>query len=225
MNRPSASTRESPLRKVIRRIARGQLDQAEAELKNAPKRKLAAAVHDTRKSLKRLRATVRLGRDALGEETYKRENQAFRDTGRRLAGVRDASVLIETLDALEQATPGELPSDATAGLRERLEAERKQALQSLKDDDAAIDGVCDDLDQARTRTATWTFEADGFAALEPGLQAHLRARAKGDERRGGGAEHRQPPRVAQAREGPLARRADPSRSVPEEDEEAGQANT
>ena len=154
----------------MRRIARGQLDRAEAELKGAPKRKLAAGVHDTRKSLKRLRALVRLGRDALGEETYEHENQAFRDTGRRLAGVRDASVLIETLDALELAAAGELPSDATAGLRERLEAERKQALQSLKEDDAVIDSVCDELEQARTRTATWTFDSDGFAALEPGLR-------------------------------------------------------
>src|SRR4051812_45150108 len=87
-----------PTPEGLRRIARGQLDRAQSELKGAPKRRLAAAVHDTRKSLKRLRAAVRLGRDALGEETYEQENRAFRDTGRRLAGVRDASVLVETLD-------------------------------------------------------------------------------------------------------------------------------
>jgi CHAD domain-containing protein len=154
----------------LRRIARGQLDRAQAELKGAPKRKLAAAVHDTRKSLKRLRAAVRLGRDALGEGTYKQENGAFRDTGRRLAGVRDASVLIETLDDLERAVDGELPSGATAGLRKQLEAERKEALQSLKDDDVVIDTVVDELGHARTRTAAWTFDTDGFSALEPGLR-------------------------------------------------------
>jgi CHAD domain-containing protein len=153
----------------LRRIARGQLDRAQAELKSAPKRKLGGAVHDTRKSLKRLRAAVRLGRDALGEGTYKQENRAFRDTGRRLAGVRDAAVLIETLDELERAAGRELPSGATAGLREQLEAERKQALRSLKEDDVVIDAVLDELEDARTRTATWTFETDGFSALEPGL--------------------------------------------------------
>jgi CHAD domain-containing protein len=159
-----------PTPEGLRRIARGQLDRAQAELKGAPKRKLAVAVHDTRKSLKRLRAAVRLGRDALGEGTYKRENQAFRDTGRRLAWVRDASVLIETLDDLEQAAGRELPSGATAGLRKRLEAERKEALQSLKEDDVVIDAVLDELEDARTRTATWTLDTDGFSALEPGLR-------------------------------------------------------
>jgi CHAD domain-containing protein len=107
-------------------------------------------VHDTRKSLKRLRAVVRLGRDALGEGTYKRENRAFRDTGRRPAWVRDASVLIETLDELEHADGRELPSGATAGLREQLEAERKEALQSLKEDDVVIDAVVTQLEGART---------------------------------------------------------------------------
>src|SRR3954468_1950600 len=63
----------------LRRIARGQLDGAQVELKGTPKRKVAAAVHDTRKSLKRVRAAVRLARDAIGEETYKQENRAFRD--------------------------------------------------------------------------------------------------------------------------------------------------
>jgi CHAD domain-containing protein len=159
-----------PTPEGLRRIARGQLDRAQAELKGAPKRKLGAAVHDTRKSLKRLRAGVRLGRDALGETTYKRENGAFRDTGRRLAGVRDASVLIETLDELEQAAGQELPSGATAGLREQLEAERKEALKSLKENDVVIDTVLHELEVARARTATSTFETDGFTALEPGLR-------------------------------------------------------
>jgi CHAD domain-containing protein len=159
-----------PTPEGLRRIARGQLDRAHAELEGAPKRKLAAAVHDARKSLKRLRAAVRLGRDALGEVTYKRENRALRDTGRRLAGVRDASVLIETLGDLEHAAGPELPSGATVGLRKQLEAERKEALQSLKGEEAGIDAVVDELGRARTRTATWTFETDGFTALEPGLR-------------------------------------------------------
>ena len=37
----------------IRRVARGQLDQARAELEDSPKRKLPSAVHEARKSFKR----------------------------------------------------------------------------------------------------------------------------------------------------------------------------
>ena len=154
----------------IRRVARGQLDQAHAELAEAPKRKLAAAVHDTRKSLKRLRTTVRLARGAIGDEIYRRENAAFRDSGRRLSGVRDASVLMETLDELETVSGDDLPCGATAKLRERLENERKQALESLSADDAVVTAVLADIEEARTRTAAWTFETQGFEALEPGLR-------------------------------------------------------
>ena len=162
--------KDEPVPDGVRRIARGQLDQAHDEVTDAPKRQLATAVHDTRKSFKRLRATVRLSRAALGDETYRRENATFRDAGRRLAGVRDASVLIETLDALEKASGNDLPGDATAKLRVQLKSDRRQALESLKSDDALVAAVVDDIDRARTRTAAWTFDVDGFEALEPGLR-------------------------------------------------------
>lgn len=181
-------SRDETIPDGIRRVARGQLEQVHAELAEAPKRKLEAAVHDTRKSLKRLRTTVRLARGALGDEIYRRENVAFRDAGRRLSGVRDASVLVETLDELEEACGGEVPRGATAMLRERLDDERRQALESLRDDDAVLAAVIGDLEEARTRTAAWTFETQDFEALEPGLRRIYRRgrkamrRAQGDPR-------------------------------------------
>jgi CHAD domain-containing protein len=123
-------------------------------------------VHDARKAFKRLRATVRLARGALGDDAYRRENAAFRDLGRRLAGVRDASVLIETLDALDD----DAANGTSARLHARLEAERKRALDSLQEDDERVAAVITDIDQARARMQTWTFDTDGFGALEPGLR-------------------------------------------------------
>ncbi len=166
----------------IRRIARGQLDRAHDELRAAPKRKLGGAVHDTRKAFKRLRATVRLARGGIGDDTYRRENTAFRDAGRRLSGVRDASVLIETLNELEKASGDVFPTGATAGLRARLEYERKRALDSLHGDDALVAAVIGDIDQARTRTAAWTFETRTFDALEPGLRRIYRRGRKAMQR-------------------------------------------
>jgi CHAD domain-containing protein len=113
---------------------------------------------------------VRLAREALGDELYRRENTAFRDVGRRLAGVRDASVLTETLEALEKASGDDLPRGATTKLRAQLDDEREQALESLKADDAMVTTVVQDIRSARTRSATWTFDGDGFQALEPGLR-------------------------------------------------------
>jgi CHAD domain-containing protein len=162
--------KDEPVPDGIRRIARGQLEQAHAELADGPKRELATAVHDTRKGFKRLRATLRLAREAIGDESYRRENSAFRDAGRRLSGVRDASVLIETLDELEKASGADLPKGASARLRARLEDERKRALDSLQRDDALVEAVIADIEQAHMRTAAWTFETAGFDALAPGLR-------------------------------------------------------
>jgi CHAD domain-containing protein len=154
----------------IRRIAGGQLSGAQDDLEGASEQTLGDAVHETRKRLKRLRACLRLSRDALGDETYDRENTAFRMAGRRLSGARDAEVLVETLDALRERFGTELPAAATDALRARLRDEHEQAMKGLREDEAAIDLTLGELDAARTRAAGWTFDDAGFAALKPGLR-------------------------------------------------------
>jgi CHAD domain-containing protein len=61
------------------------------------------AVHDVRLSGKRIRAWLRLLRDAMGTGAYRRENAAIRDLGRLLRHRRDSEVLIETLDGLAKS--------------------------------------------------------------------------------------------------------------------------
>ncbi len=154
----------------IRRIARGQLDNAREELGRTSKRNLGEAVHETRKRLKRLRAVLRLARDAVGEETYRRENASFRDLGRRLSAARDANVLVETLDGLRERFADELPPKASDALRARLKREHRRALDSLQKDEATVGAVTGELEEARMRTADWTLEPEGFEGLEPGLR-------------------------------------------------------
>ncbi|MEA2151069.1 MAG: hypothetical protein QOD69_2899 [Solirubrobacteraceae bacterium] len=153
----------------VRRIARGRLADAGEQLGGASGGELGAAVHGARKDLKRLRAALRLTRGALGEETYERENTAFRMAGRRLSGTRDAQVLVETLDALAARFADELPATLTTDLRARLQGEHERALAALQEDDAAVGRTLDELAEARTRTAGWTLDDDGFGALAPGL--------------------------------------------------------
>jgi CHAD domain-containing protein len=154
----------------MRRIARGQLDAGLEELAGQPNRGLDEAVHETRKRLKRLRAALRLGRSAIGAETYRRENAAFRDLGKRLSAPRDAMVLIETLDELTERFRDELPTDATGPLRARFEQMHERALTRLRRDEATIEAVRGELEGARVRSAAWTFDGEGFEALRPGLE-------------------------------------------------------
>jgi CHAD domain-containing protein len=163
----------------LRRIARGQLDAGVEELAGQPNRRLDEAVHETRKRLKRLRAALRLERSAIGAETYRRENAAFRELGKRLSAPRDAMVLIETLDALTERFRDELPPDATGPLRARFEQAHKRALTRLRRDEARIEAVRGELEEARERSAAWTFDAEGFEALRPGLERIYRRGRRG----------------------------------------------
>ena len=72
-----------PFEEGCRRIAREQIERAQCQLK-APGDPVAA-VHETRKSLKRLRALLRLVRPALGEQTYREENAQLRSIGGSLS--------------------------------------------------------------------------------------------------------------------------------------------
>ena len=164
----------------IRRIARGQLVDGHAQLADASGRDLGEAVHETRKRLKRLRALVRLSRDAIGDEAYERENTAFRMAGRRLSGARDAQVLLETLDAIGERFADELPERVTADLRAHLRDEHERAQTQLRENDSDTTAVLQTLTDAVARTPAWTFEDDDdFAALAPGLR---RVYARGRKR-------------------------------------------
>lgn len=161
---------DDPVPDGIRRIARGQLDAARDELDGVSTRKLADAVHDTRKRLKRLRAALRLVRPAIGDETYRRENAAFRDTGRRLSRARDSKVLVDTLEGLAERFADDLALVDTSALRAELEGEHERSMASLRESEAAIVLSVRELGNARMRTAGWTFESDGLGAVAPGLR-------------------------------------------------------
>jgi CHAD domain-containing protein len=130
---------QEPIAQGVRRIALEQIEIAEAKL--ASKDDVAAAVHDARRCLKRLRALLRLIRPALGEDIYEREAERLSGTGRLLSGTRDLDVMRQTLAKLESRF-GVLPNGATEQLGKLLAhgqsanhrsgvAGRRQALQRL----------------------------------------------------------------------------------------------
>jgi CHAD domain-containing protein len=157
-----------PVPDGMRRIARGRLDDARDALSAADDETLPEAVHETRKNLKRLRTTVRLTRDAIGERTYELENLVFRTAGRRLSAGRDAQVLLDTVGDLAERYPDELQGPTLATLRARLAEERDAAQRALGEDQR--DEVLAALEKARARTADWAFERADFGALAPGLR-------------------------------------------------------
>jgi inorganic pyrophosphatase len=93
---------DESLRKNIQRIARKQMDNALECLAGPREGSPVEAVHEARKSFKRIRAVLCLVRPVIDDQAYREENTCFRDVGRPLTEVRDAKILVETLDGIAE---------------------------------------------------------------------------------------------------------------------------
>jgi CYTH domain-containing protein/CHAD domain-containing protein len=154
----------------VRRIARGQIDAAIDDLTTADAGELGQAVHSARKHFKRLRSVVRLARDELGDDAYRRENEAFRDAGRRLSGARDSQVMVETLADLTKRYRDELAPESFAALRSVLVAEQLASQEALRTDTGAVADVVEELRAARARTSQWDVGGEEPDVLASGFE-------------------------------------------------------
>ena len=160
-----------PLPDEIRRAARGRIDHAVDELGGKTDSSPEEAVHEARKDMKKLRALLRLARGELGEDTYARENECFRDAARELAGTRDADVMLETLDALG------LPAGLGWELRKAIQTEREPGGPDGRE--AAARAAVAMLKEARGRTEDWSLARESFEALADGLERTYRRGRRG----------------------------------------------
>ena len=151
----------------IKRIALEQIDQALAQLTD-PGDDPDRAVHNARTCFKRLRAILRLVRNEIGTELYKRENALYRDAGRRLSAVWHSAVNLRTLDELVVQCDDRSILDAAAGTREWLAREHRTTVRELLDSQLIAE-VATILWEGRAHVDTWRIEHDGFSALMGGL--------------------------------------------------------
>jgi CHAD domain-containing protein len=91
-----------PLGPGLRRILLEETAGAAEGLERASESDWEEAVHEARKSLKKSRAIVRLTRSAMGP-LYGEANALLRGVGRSLSVVRDAGVMVTTIDKLAEA--------------------------------------------------------------------------------------------------------------------------
>ena len=93
---------DEPIASGIRRIAREQLEGALCRDRPVTAGKEAAAVHATRKHIKKNRALLRLIREEIGQEIFEEENRKFAGRGARFLGSRDARVQLQLLEKLRR---------------------------------------------------------------------------------------------------------------------------
>jgi CHAD domain-containing protein len=151
----------------IRRIALEQIDQALAQL-TGPGNDPVRAVHNARMCFKRLRAVLRLVRNEIGTDLYKRENALYRDAGRRLSAVWHSAAKLRTLDQLVEQCDERPILDAAAGTRERLAREHRTTVCEMFEGQLLAE-VATTLQEARTHVDTWPIEHDDFSTLMSGI--------------------------------------------------------
>jgi CHAD domain-containing protein len=103
---------------ALGRIAAEEIALALAELRR-PNR--AKAMHNTRKSLKRLRSLLRSLRVAFPGDLFRRENRRLAEAGRKIAPLRDVHVQLRTLGRLGAAA-GPVAQETELRLRQREDA-------------------------------------------------------------------------------------------------------
>jgi CHAD domain-containing protein len=155
--------------KGVKRVVRRQVDNALEEL--GPEHEdRDEAVHEARKRFKKVRAVLRLVRDELGDKVYRREDQCFRDAARPLTEVRDARVLVETLDNFLDHFAEEVSAKKFSGTREALEGNRQAIRARVLDESNTFAEVAAAVSAARERVRGWGIDHRGWAALRPGLR-------------------------------------------------------
>lgn len=170
-----------PLGTGVKRVTMEQLEFAASGFFNGDGG-LGGAVHESRKSIKRVRALLRLVRGELPDNVFEFENRSLGDTARLVSdiraarGVLDAAVSIHTLY-------GQLLAEGTfAALIERLSRRRDITELSAMEDPNLIGRVVRSLERAYNRYGSWPTDPeaqevyglgirDSFEAVGPGLAA------------------------------------------------------
>ncbi len=152
----------------LRRVAAEQVQSAIDHLEGGGD--THEAVHEARKACKKVRALLRLVRDAVGKSRYREENTHYRDAARRISGLRDREAMLETLDKVADDLP--LPADRLEALRMALVARRNEALSRMRAD-GEIESVARALREGLPRIADWPLPEEddqpGFRHFAPGL--------------------------------------------------------
>lgn len=160
--------------RALRRIASEQIDWAVQAI-DAAATGSVDTVHEIRKSCKKIRGLLRLVRPAFAP--YADENAAFRDIARSISGLRDASVLTGSYDAVMAAYGDRVDRRALGVIRRRLTLGHKA--QAAAQDPSALLAQCSDrMVEAGQRARAWRLDGDGFDAIGGGLEKTYRRARK-----------------------------------------------
>lgn len=156
----------------VKRIVHEEIDSALKQLRNGSGQKRDEAVHEARKSIKKVRGLIRLAEPELGR-VYRSTNTRLGDIGRKLSEIRDATAIIEVFDGLVEKHKDALQKAAAAGIRRGLETSKKETEQTAGIA-GAVKGATAALRAIDKQAAKWPLKNDGFSAIAQGFKDRYR---------------------------------------------------
>ncbi len=156
----------------MRRIVNREFKSALARLKDPAAGESEAAIHEARKSVKKIRAVLRLLRSEMGGK-YGSRNRKLQAAGRKLSQLRDATVMLDVFDNLIRKYPGELSVRSAATIRRRLAARKKRIDREAKTS-RLVEDVRAILKACGKRAEKWPLRRDGFPAVASGIETTYR---------------------------------------------------
>jgi hypothetical protein len=117
--------RRTHIERELAKTARRQLRGTARALTTSTDSRLENAVHESRKSLKKVRAVTAL-LERGGTKVPRRERKRLKSASRALSRIRDTAAIIETFDRVRRRYPKQLPQPTYDILRRGLVAARNR---------------------------------------------------------------------------------------------------
>jgi len=137
----------------VAKIVRQQLRKSAHVLTTSKGSQFRSAVHESRKSVKKVRAVAALLTKA-GVKLPRRDRKRLKSAARALSKVRDATAIIETFDRVRRRYPKQLPEHTYGILRRGLVAARDRGEVRARRDDVIADAA-ERLEKTRESARRW----------------------------------------------------------------------
>lgn len=153
---------------TVNRILSEQVKAAIDALEN-PAGSKEERIHSVRKRIKKTRALLRLVRSELSAKVFRRENSKYRAIGQQLSQLRDATVLINTLEKLRQNHPDALSLKTFSALKKALVHKQGQVSREFFEEGTKIQDMIDALREASLNVPGLSKTHHHFADVGPNL--------------------------------------------------------
>lgn len=163
-----------PLGAGLKRLSVNEIDQAVSGFYDGEEA-FRDAVHAARKSMKRIRALLRLVRFEIGEKAYRFENEWIRDSARLISEVRAAAVLVHGVDDIRSLYGPLLAEGAFGETLDKLVIRRDRIEEHVMEDPKVIPRVVSNLERARARYESWPTDPDARSVYGMGIRHDYRA--------------------------------------------------